>query len=653
MNDEMGYDNQLAAAQARVAVLEAELAAARASEERLRRLGAVAQEGIGIHRDGIVTDCNAFLAALLGYTPDELIGQSLWLVVAEEWHAWVRERMEAGFEGRYELEMRRRDGTTFPAMVFVSNLPDAAGVCRAFALHDLTEHQAIEESLRRSETRYRMLADNVSDVIWTLDLAGRFTYVSPSVERLRGYSAEEVMHQSLEEALTPESLAIVLSGLETVKERIETGNREPLRFRLDLEQPCKDGSTVWTESICSTVYDAGGGFRSILGVTRDISEERRTRETLSQERQLLRTLIDNLPDSVYVKDIEGRFLLNNAELLRRMGVASQAETLGKVTADFYPEVADRWDAVEREVIETGQTQVHEDEMEWRSGEQHWVRASYLALHDPRDQIIGVVGINQDITARREAARREIELAMERERSRVLERFLGDASHDLKTPLTTMRVSLAVLQRDPPPEMRAQHLNILDVQILHLQGLLDDLLNLTRMDRHMQLRLRRYDLNLLVRDALAESRPLIEGQQHTLAFQPAQHELRCLFDYEQVYRTVSALLVNAANYTPSGGKLSVRTGVEGEEALIIVGDSGIGIAPEDQPFIFERFFRADRARNTRSGGMGLGLAMAHKIVEAHGGRIDVQSLLDEGSIFTIHLPLDGPADIPADTPADGR
>ena len=98
---------------------------------------------------------------------------------------------------------------------------------------------------------------------------------------------------------------------------------------------------------------------------------------------------------------------------------------------------------------------------------------------------------------------------------------------------------------------------------------------------------------------------------------------------------------------------MRTGVEGEEALIIVGDSGIGIAPEDQPFIFERFFRADRARNTRSGGMGLGLAMAHKIVEAHGGRIDVQSLLDEGSIFTIHLPLDGPADIPADTPADGR
>jgi PAS domain S-box-containing protein len=641
MDDMTAHDDALRAAQARIETLEAALATSQANEQRLERLVALAQEGIGIHRDGILTDCNAFLAALVGYSRDELIGQPIWRFIPEAWHDQVRTMAEVGYEGRYEFELLRKDGSAFPVEVFASNLPDSDGNCRVFVLHDLTQHQQIEASLRRSEALYRMLADNASDVIWTLDLDGHFTYVSPSVERLRGFTAEEVMAQTLEEALTPASLKLVSERLRTVIESVSSGSREPLQSRLELEQPCKNGSTVWTEAIASVLYDEDGGFIGILGATRDISEQRQMREALARERNLLRTLLDNLPASVYVKDRDGRFLLNNTESLRRMGLTSQAETLGKVTADFYPEVAARWDAVEREVIATSQAQVHEDEMVWRSGETRWVQASYLPLQNEQGQIIGILGLNQDVTARREAARRALDLEMERERSQVLERFLGDASHDLKTPLTTMRVSLAVLKRDPTPELRAQHLNILDAQVAHLQGLLDDLLNLTRMDRHLELSLRRYDLNLLVRDVLAEARPLIEQQDHSLTLDLGQEEPRFPFDYEQISRALAALLTNAINYTPPGGRLTVRTGQEGDQAVIVVADNGIGIASGDQPYVFERFFRADRARSARSGGMGLGLAIARKIVEAHGGRINFRSVLDSGSTFTIRLPLDGP------------
>ena len=143
-----------------------------------------------------------------------------------------------------------------------------------------------QESLRQSEERYRLIADNTaSDVIWTLDLAGRFTYVSPSVEKLRGYTPAEVMRQPMEEALTPASRDIVLEQFKGVMAAIQAGRPiEP--FRGELEQPCKDGSTVWTEVTTNGIYDAEGACVGILGITRDIRERKRYEHELQRARDI-------------------------------------------------------------------------------------------------------------------------------------------------------------------------------------------------------------------------------------------------------------------------------------------------------------------------------------------------------------------------------
>ena len=138
----------------------------------------------------------------------------------------------------------------------------------------LTESHQVAAELRRSEARYRLLAEHANDVIWTMDLYGRFTYISPAIERLRGYSVEEAMAQPFDEALTADSAAMMRKRLTDALEQLHTQHPFPT-FRGELEQPCKDGSTIWTEVTVSALRDESGALIGVVGVSRDISERRK------------------------------------------------------------------------------------------------------------------------------------------------------------------------------------------------------------------------------------------------------------------------------------------------------------------------------------------------------------------------------------------
>ena len=146
-------------------------------------------------------------------------------------------------------------------------------------IKDITTLKNLENKIRESEKIHRLLADNASDVIWVMDLTGKFTYISPSVEKLRGYTVEEVMQQSREEVLCPSSLVHLEKGIEKAVNKVM--NNLPFEeFRGDLEQPCKDRTTVWTEVTVTGIYDKDSGFLGMLGVTRDITERRAMEEEI-------------------------------------------------------------------------------------------------------------------------------------------------------------------------------------------------------------------------------------------------------------------------------------------------------------------------------------------------------------------------------------
>lgn len=259
-------------------------------------------------------------------------------------------------------------------------------------------------ALRVSEERHRLLADNASDVIWTMDLNGRFTYVSPSVERLRGYSVAEVMQQTLEQALTPASAKIAVDGLGRALSAIHAKQPVP-DFRAELEQPCKQGCTVWTEVSVSGIQNDGGEFVSLLGVTRDISERKRADLELR-----IAAIAFESQDGMIVTDAQTTILRVNIAFTQITGYSAQ-EAIGQSPrmlrsdrhdADFY---AAMWATVETAGAWHGEI--------WhqrKNGEIFPEQLTITAIKGSDGQVTHYVGTLRDITLRKQLEKEVAQLA---------------------------------------------------------------------------------------------------------------------------------------------------------------------------------------------------------------------------------------------------
>ena len=227
----------------------------------------------------------------------------------------------------------------------------------------------------------------------------------------------------------------------------------------------------------------------------------------------------------------------------------------------------------------------------------------------------------------------IESAMNRERQ-----FSADASHELRSPLTALKGELSVtLARTRTAEEYRQVLEGLEVIVDEMSLLVEDLLALSRASAGI-LHKEEFDLHALLEQLIERMSALAQTRQLTLAMKISNEPLLLLADRMKVQRVITNLIDNAIRYTPHGGSINVQAYHDGAQVCINVSDTGIGIAAEHTPHIFERFYRADNARTRDgAGGSGLGLAIADTIVRAHDGRITLHSTLGRGSTFSVWLP----------------
>ena len=219
-------------------------------------------------------------------------------------------------------------------------------------------------------------------------------------------------------------------------------------------------------------------------------------------------------------------------------------------------------------------------------------------------------------------------------------FVQNASHELKTPLATMKLLLEnlIYQPDMPADLRAEFMQDMNHEIDRLSGIITDLLTLTQMDeKSAALRMDRVNLSALCEDTLHAHQVAADKAKLTLQGD-IESEVFLQGDESKLSQVVYNLIDNAVKYTPAGGLVAVTLTADSREAVLTVRDNGIGLPEQDIAPIFDRFYRVDKARSRATGGTGLGLSIVRQMVQLHDGEITVTSAANEGSVFTVTLPI---------------
>jgi signal transduction histidine kinase len=221
-----------------------------------------------------------------------------------------------------------------------------------------------------------------------------------------------------------------------------------------------------------------------------------------------------------------------------------------------------------------------------------------------------------------------------------QQFVADVSHELRTPLTVLRGSLEVaLEEDRTPEEYREAIGNALLEVRHLARISQNLLFLARGESsRITLSFANLDLSRFLADVVRELQPAAADRGLELTVETPQTPVQAFADAGRLQQVLHNLIENSIRYTEPGGAIRVRLTATASEARVDVVDNGVGIPEKDQPYVFERFFRSDRARRAYKGGSGLGLSIVRWIVEAHKGSVSVQSIPDEGSTFTVRLPL---------------
>jgi heavy metal sensor kinase len=220
-------------------------------------------------------------------------------------------------------------------------------------------------------------------------------------------------------------------------------------------------------------------------------------------------------------------------------------------------------------------------------------------------------------------------------------FTADASHELRTPLALMTTTAELaLRKSRPVEQYQAALGQILTELERTSGLVENLLLLARADSGTRARFRRVDLTAAFQDACEQGRAIAGNNGVRFGSSQPNRAVEVEGDFDSLRRVLLILVDNAVKYTPAQGEVRLDLMVTGASAMAVVTDSGCGIAADDLPHIFDRFYRADPARSAETGGAGLGLAIAQWIVHAHRGEIAVSSKPGEGSVFTVKLPLTG-------------
>ncbi len=419
-----------------------------------------------------------------------------------------------------------------------------------------------------------------------------------------------------------------------------------------------DGHISWVSATKVPLRDHTGQIIGTVGISRDITKHHDTEEALHVERDRLRTLIDNLPDHIFIKDRDGRFMTVNSTLVFSLGKQSESELLGLSDRDIFElEMAKRFEIDDQRVIKTGVMLFNrEEELATTDGFRRTILTTKVPLRSKTGDIIGLVGICRDITERKLA---EEELQRAKEAAEVANRaksdFLANMSHEIRTPMNAVIGMTELLLGSEIQAEQRDYLETIRDAADSLMGVINDILDFSKIESG-KFELDNYPIE--VREWLGDTVRTLGVRAHAkhieLAFDIDDAVPQfVLGDGLRLRQIILNLVGNAIKFTEQGEVfVSVKAAQLTEDHVQLhfsVSDTGIGMTPEQQSRVFQAFEQADTSMTRRYGGTGLGLSISSRLVSLMGGRLNVHSQPGQGSTFEFLVNFAKPAVSAPDKP----
>lgn len=542
------------------------------SEARFRALFEYSVDGILVSdtHSRRFSQANRSICKMLGYTQDELLNLSVDEIHPPDDLLYVHEVFEAQIRGDIQhaenLPCLRKDGSVFYADISAASATIDGQIALIGFFRDVTESHMAEQQLRESEERYRLLAENISDVIWVADLNMQETYISPSVERQLGFSVEEALAREPFTDVTPSSAELARCALMEELERDGQPGVDPNRTRiLELEYYRKDGTAMWAEVQASFVRDTAGIPIAVLGVNRDITERKETEARLRSSHDELRAAHEQLK-------------LHQVQLIQAEKLASLGQLAAGIAHEINNPIA-------------------------------FVKSNLGTLQDYIAVLSGLLEANCELAVCAETGD-DHGIAKAREKIRILEE---------KEDISFMMTDIDALIKESISGTK------------RIRDIVQDLRSFAHAGKDNA---ECADINEIIETSLRITWNELKYKCSVEMDLQAKSSLMCY--PERLSQVIVNMLVNAAQAIENHGTIRVTTDEQDKQIVVRVSDTGSGIPPEILPKLFDPFF------TTKAVGLGtgLGLAISHATIDNHNGTIEVESEVGVGTTFTIKLPLQG-------------
>jgi len=633
----------------------------RESEKRYRNLFERAQEGFIIfnYKQKKFIDVNQKFCEISGYTRDELLQMNCLLLLDKSERVKISNFTKERFRvddstdkalREYETIILTKKGESRYIRISIIQII-SQDECFAI-VEDISEGKKAEKALRESEEKYKTLTeDSLTGIFIHQD--GKYVFVNDRFAEIHGYTPEQLQGNKYWTLIHSDDREKVK---EIVSKRL-AGKTAPRRYEIRRRE--KNGRTIWCEMMATVIKHKKRP--AIMGNVIDITERKQAEEEIRRLNEFNKRILDNAPVSIMTLDKEGNIISVNSFIKE---IAGHRDYVGRniYTIPFINReglVNEYKNLLKRGVA------FHKDNCIYY-GKSHNKTIKYLniiavPLLNNKKQIVGAISMALDNTEailtkqKIEELNKDLEKkviqrtwqldAVNKELSKVLElksKFISDASHELRTPLTVVRgnLDLAVREIKNTNKKVPETFSLINKEIEQMTSVLTDLTILTNADSQSEnIAHEKINLKQLV-NAVVQSLKVLANERHIkIKYKKGLKRLEIMGDEAKIEKLLLNIVRNAIKYNKKSGWIKIWLEKGDNEARIAVEDSGIGIPRQDLPYIFERFYRADKARSGSEGGTGLGLSICKWIIEAHGGYINVESKLAKGSKFVIHLPHD--------------